>query len=194
MPMTDSNRHPAPDPVGDVVPGEPPVPITVWPVPAAQHGETMSNAMGIRLVHNLTHPGDLIVDLTRGPQLARAIIAASRRSHLQESRPFGWGWQEATLIVTGWPADESAAAGEFFDRCRTSLVPGGCVAVLLPHGDVVLPVDVIIAAKKAGLAYLQHIVAADRTPRRGQQTHLDIHTDVLIMTRSTTQNEGTEDG
>jgi hypothetical protein len=56
---------------------------------------------------------------------------------------------------------------------------------------VALPVDVIIAARKAGLAYLQHIVAADRTPRRGRQTYLDIHTDVLILTRSN-QDGGTD--
>ncbi|MEU8236416.1 hypothetical protein AB0C12_43065 [Actinoplanes sp. NPDC048967] len=191
--MTDRNRHQAPDPVGDVVPGDPPVPITVWPVPAPKQGETMSNAMGIRIVHNLTHPTDLIIDLTTGPQLARAIIAAGRRSHLQDPRPFGWGWQEVTLIVTGWPADEPAAVGEFFVRCGSSLVPGGCMAVLLPHGDVVLPVDVIVAARKAGLAYLQHIVAAGRTPRRGEQTHLDIHTDVLIVTRSASGNGGVDD-
>ncbi len=193
MPMTDSTPHSAPDPVGDVIPGDPPVPITVWPVPPAQHGETMSNAMGVRLVHNLTHPSDLIIDLTAGPQLARAIIAAGRRSNLQDARPFGWGWQQATLIVTGWPADQPATPAEFFSRCRSSLVPGGCVAVLLPHGtDVALPVDVIIAARKAGLAYLQHIVAADRTPRRGRQTYLDIHTDVLILTRS--NQDGDTDG
>jgi hypothetical protein len=58
------------------------------------------------------------------------------------------------------------------------------VAVLLPHGDLILPVDVVTAAKRAGLAYLQHIVAADRPPRRGQHAQLDIHTDVLILTRS----------
>lgn len=179
--MTDRKHQQAPVPVGDMVSGDPPVPITVWPVPAPKTGETMSNAMGVRLVHNLTHPTDLITDLTAGPQLARAIIAAHRRSHLQDTRTVGWDWHEATLIVTGWP---TAEPGDFFDRCRTSLVPGGCVAVLLPHGDVVLPVDVIAAAKKAGLAYLQHIVATDRPPRRGQQAQLDIHTDVLIVTRS----------
>jgi hypothetical protein len=187
--MTDRERHQAPEPVGDVVSGDPPVPITVWPVPAPKVGETMSSALGVRLVHNLTHPSDLITDLTSGPQLARAIIAAHRRSHLQDSRPLGWDWREATLIVTGWP---TAEPGDFFDRCRSSLVPGGCVAVVLPHGDVVLPVDVITAAKKAGLAYLQHIVAADRPPVRGRQTQLDIHTDVLILTRSTPENGGSD--
>ena len=193
MPMTDHTRRHAPVPVGDMVSGDPPVPITVWPVPGPASGETMSNAMGVRLVHNLTHPTDLIVDLASGPQLARAIIAARRRSHLQDTRSFGWGWQQASLIVTGWPVDEPATPSEFFDRCRTSLVPGGCVAVLLPHGDnVVLPVDVIAAAKTAGLSYLQHIVAADRPPMRGRQIQLDIHTDVLIMTRSAPEIGGSD--
>ncbi|HEX8344870.1 MAG TPA: hypothetical protein VF657_09020 [Actinoplanes sp.] len=186
--MTDNTHHHAPVPVGDTVSGDPPVPITVWPVPAPNSGETMSNAMGVRLVHNLTHPSELIIDLAAGPQLARAIIAAHRRSHLQDPRPFGWGWQQAALIVTGWPTDNPATPGDFFDRCRTSLLPGGCVAVLLPHGDVVLPVDVITAAKKARLSYLQHIVAAHRPPVRGQPTQLDIHTDVLIMTRTAPEN------
>jgi hypothetical protein len=168
------------------VPGDPPVPITVWSVPAPHAGETMSNPTGVRLVHNLTHPSDLIIDLTAGPQLARAIINARRRSHLQDTKPLDWGQQEATLIVTRWPTDDPATPGEFFRRCRASLAPGGCVAVLLPHGEVTLPVDVIVAAKKAGLAYLQHVVAADRRPRKGLQTRLDIHTDLLILTRSIT--------
>jgi hypothetical protein len=72
----------------------------------------------------------------------------------------------------------------FFGRCRANLAVGGCVAVLLPHGDLTLPVDVVVAAKQAGLAYLQHIVAADRPPRRGLRAQMDIHTDVLILTRS----------
>ncbi|WP_405433663.1 hypothetical protein [Micromonospora sp. NBC_00617] len=67
------------------------------------------------------------------------------------------------------------------------------MAVLLPHGDVIAPVDVVIAAKRAGLTYLQHIVAADRPPRPGQRTQLDIHTDVLVLTHSTMEN-GAVDG
>ncbi|MEU8112730.1 hypothetical protein [Micromonospora sp. NPDC048947] len=151
----------------------------------------MSNAMGVRLVYNLTHPSDLIVDLVEGPQLARAIIAAHRRSQLQATRQVGWGREPATLIVTGWPVADASAV-EFFLRCRVHLVVGGCVAVLLAHGDVALPVDVVIAAKRAGLAYLQHIVAADRPPRRGQQAQLAIHTDVLILTRSAVGGGGAD--
>jgi hypothetical protein len=142
----------------------------------------------VRLVHNLTHPGELIIDLTKGPQLARAVIAAARRSHLQAARQTGWGREPARLIVTGWPVNDPSPV-EFFARCRGKLLPGGCVAVLLIH-DVTAPVDVIIAAKEAGLAYLQHIVAADQPPRRGLQTLLDIHTDVLILTNSAQAGNG----
>jgi len=151
----------------------------------------MSNAMGMRLVHNLTHPSDLIIDLTEGPQLAGAIIAADRRSHRHAARPFGWGRESAALIVTGPPRADTSPV-DFFLRCRAHLVPGGCVAVVLAHGDVALPVDVVIAAKRAGLAYLQHIVAADQPPRRGQQAQLAIHTDVLIMTRSAIEGGGVD--
>jgi hypothetical protein len=186
--MTD-NTHSAPVPAGDVVPGDLPVPITVWPVPAPIEGETLSNAMGVRLVHNLTHPSDLVIDLTRGPQLARAVIAAGRRSHLHAERTTGWGGQAAKLIVTGWPMADSTPV-EFFRQCRNTLAPGGCVAVLIPHADTCTPVDVVIAARLAALGYLQHVVAADRQPRRGEHVRLDIHTDVLIMTRSRTDDWG----
>ncbi|GAA1625525.1 hypothetical protein ACFQY4_35200 [Catellatospora bangladeshensis] len=187
--MTDNTNHQsAPVPVGDVVSGQVPVPITVWPVPAPRKGDTMSNQLGVRLVHNLTHPGELIIDLADGPQLARAVIAASRRSHLNAVRQTGWGREPARLIVTGWPVDGMTPV-EFFGRCRDALLPGGCVAVLLNH-DVTASVDVIIAAKTAGLAYLQHIVAADQPPRRRQETLLDIHTDVLILRNSGAGNGG----
>jgi hypothetical protein len=135
--------------------------------------------MGVRLVHNLTHPGQLIIDLTEGPQLARAVIAAGRRSHLQARRQMGWGKEPAALIVTGWP-DTRVLGQEFFALCRAKLLPGGCVAVLLAHGNPVLPADVVAAAKAAGLHYLQHVVAA--TGATDGLSQLDIHTDVLIYT------------
>ncbi|WFE54868.1 hypothetical protein [Micromonospora sp. WMMD1155] len=132
------------------------------------------------MVHNLIHPSDPIIDLAEGPQSARAIIAAHRRSHLQAARsPVGWGRESATLIVTGWPVADASPV-DFFLRCRAHLLLGGCVAVLLAHGYVTVPVDVVVAAKRAGLAYLQHIAAVDRLPRRGQQAQPAIHTDVPI--------------
>jgi hypothetical protein len=152
----------------------------------------MSNALGVRLVHGFTHPADLIIDLTDGPQLARAIINARRRSHLQPTKTVGWGGEPAALIVTGWPAAR-VIAQEFFQLCRGKLLPGGCVAVLLPHGDPTLPADVVAAAKGARLAYLQHIVAATNTVIRDGRGQLAIHTDVLILTRSVA-TEGGADG
>ncbi len=189
--MTDIHHNNAPVPVGDVVPGDPPVPITVWPVPAPRRGETMSNGLGVRLVHGFTHPAELIIDLTDGPQLARAIISAGRRSHLQSPRNVGWGKEAAPLIVTGWPVD--APMGEFIAACRAKLRPGGCVAVLLAHGDPTLPADVVAAAKAVRLAYLQHIVAATAALIRNGTGQLSIHTDVLILTRSAVE-DGDADG
>ncbi|WP_239123362.1 hypothetical protein [Rhizocola hellebori] len=162
------------------------MPITVWPVPAPAQDETMSNQTGVRLVHNLTHPSQLIIDLTDGPQLARAVIAAGRRSRLQAARQSGWGKEPATLIVTGWPHTR-VLGQEFFALCRAKLLPGGCVAVLLAHGNPILPADVVAAAKAAGLRYLQHVVAA--TGATDGLSQLDIHTDVLIFT-----NSGAEEG
>jgi hypothetical protein len=181
--MTDTN-HSAPVPVGDIVPGDPPVPITVWPEAAPKPGETMSSGLAVRLIYNLTHPGNLIIDLTDGPQLAQAIIGAKRRSHLLSAKTVGWGKEKASLIVTGWPA-RRVLAQEFFGLCRAKLLPGGCVAVLLAHGDPAMPADIVAAAKATGLAYLQHIVAPTDAVVRNAPGHLDIHTDVLIMTRST---------
>jgi hypothetical protein len=192
--MTDihrtTNNTRAPVPVGDVVPGDPPVPITVWPVSAPRRGETMSNGLGVRLVHGFTHPGDLIIDLTDGPQLARAIINARRRSHLQSPRNVGWGKENAPLIVTGWPVDPPE--GAFFAACRAKLTPGGCVAVLLAHGDPAWPADVVAAAKAARLAYLQHIVAATGAIVRGGTGLLSIHTDVLMLMRSHVEEGGVD--
>jgi hypothetical protein len=184
MPMTDNQHHHAPDPVGDVPPGNTLVPITVWPVPAAQPGETMSHAMGLHLVQQFTHPSDLIIDLTTGPQLARVSIAASRRNHRPDTRRYGWGRQRATLIVTTWP-HEPIRPVELFGRCHTSLAPGGRVAVLLPHDHEARPADIIVAAAKAGLAYQQHIVATNRPPCQDRQNRLEIRTDVLVLDHCT---------
>jgi hypothetical protein len=150
----------------------------------------------VRLVHNLTHPSDIVIDLTRGPQLARAVIAARRRSHPHPDRTDAWDRRSVKLIVTGWPVPvigwpmPDNTPVDSFRHCYDSLIPGGCVAVLLPHDDPHTPLDVILTARLAGLGYLQHVVAADRAPRRGESVHLDIHTDVLILTRSRRDESG----
>src|SRR5689334_21659238 len=77
--MTEAVHLPAAQAVGAIVAGEPPVPITVWHVPAARPDETMSITLAERLVANFTHGRRLVLDLTDGEQLARAATAAQRR-------------------------------------------------------------------------------------------------------------------
>jgi hypothetical protein len=178
-------RRPAPAPIGDVVSGDPPVPITVWHVPAPPPGATVSRSLAVRLVHNFTHPAELIVDLTVGPSLASAIIAGKRRGAYARG-----GSEPAALLVTGWPSDE-APAEQFLTDCRRRLRAGGCLAVALPHAHPPVHADLITAAKSAGLAYLQHIVAVTGSTGHGGRAWLRVHTDVLILTRSPSQEAST---
>jgi hypothetical protein len=83
----------------------------------------MANPLGVRLVHNFTHPTDLIIDLTAGPQLARAVIAARRRRHLRPPGGLTSDGVPAALIVTGWPPLVGEPGG-LFTRARARLTPG----------------------------------------------------------------------
>ena len=102
------------------------------------------------------------------------------------------------------PTDTASAAGaavDLFATCRTLLSPGGfTVVALLPpppgppyveHAQVVIP-----AAHRAGLGYLQHIIAVtapisgEPAPRRTAPTHratlraathLRAHLDLLVF-------------
>lgn len=178
--MTDTQHNrSAPVPIGDVVPGDPPVPVTVWPVPPPRAGETMSAALGYRLVQNLTYPRDLVVDLTIGQQLARAIFASRRRRQIPKGRLAGS--EPAALIVAGWPSMRPHLA-ELTERALHRLRPGGCLAVVHRHGDPSIQPQIIAAGRAAGLAYLQHIVAS--TVPVGGADPLPIHSDVILLTRS----------
>jgi hypothetical protein len=185
--MTEHLPTPAPDAVGDIVAGELPVPVTVWHVPAARAGETMSGPLAERLVANYTHPRTLIIDLTDGEQMARAVSTARRRHQRCRPANLASGRGRAALIVTGWPV-RHATAEDLLADCAARLAAGGCAAVVLNTGDFTVNQLLIAAARAAGLTYLQHIVAAhDLTGRRGQLptggTHLRVHTDVLIFFR-----------
>ena len=182
--MTEPTRRPAPPAVGDIVPGEPPVPITVWHVAAAPASETMSRLLAERLVANFTHGRGLILDLTTGDQVARAARAARRRYARHTADDLATDPRRAELIVAGWPLG-STTADPFLVDCAARLMVGGCVAVVLGAVELTVNQVLIAAARAAGLTYLQHIVAAhDLTERRGQLakgTHLSVHTDVLIF-------------
>lgn len=184
--MTEPERIPAPDAVGDIVPGEPPVPITVWHVPAPQPGDTMSITLADRLVRNFTARRRwLVVDLTNGEQLARATHTAERHHARHTPQDLTTGVRRAALIVTGWPLGDTDPVA-FFADCMRRVMAGGCIAIVLGDVDLTVNQVLITAARIAGLTYLQHIVAAhDLTGRRGQfgrsGAHLSVHGDVLIF-------------
>jgi hypothetical protein len=182
--MTEPIRPPAPDAIGDIVDGEPPVPITVWHVPAARAADTMSSPLAQRLVANFAHPRDLIIDVTRGSQLAQAASAARRRHRRHQAADLASGKAQAVLLVSGWPAGD-VPVEDFLASCAAQLAVGGCAAVVLTDGEVAFNQSLIAAARAAGLTYLQHIVAAhDLSDRHGQLddgTHIRVHSDVLIF-------------
>ena len=185
--MTEPIRRPAPQAVGDIVPGEPPVPITVWHVPAPQAGDTMSVTLADRLVRNFTRRRWLVLDLTSGEQLARAVRAAQRHHARHTPEDLSAGARRAALIVAGWPLGRTEPV-PFLADCAQRVMVGGCVAVVLRAAGLTVNQVLIAAARAAGLTYLQHIVAAhDLTAPRGQLddgTHLSVHSDVLIFRSS----------
>lgn len=196
--MTEPIRNPAPDAVGDIVPGEPPVPITVWQVAAARADETMSITFAERLVANFTHGRRLILDLTDGEQVSRAAHSARRSYARHTADDLRTDPRRAELIVAGWPL-ESVDADPFLVDCAARLMAGGCVAVVLSAVELTVNQLLIAAARAAGLTYLQHIVAAhDLIERRGQLTdggaHLSVHSDVLIFASSSAGLRGSADG
>lgn len=195
--MTEPARIPAPDAVGDIVPGEPPVPITVWHVPAPQAGDTMSITLADRLVRNFTHGRRLVLDLTSGEQLARAARAGRRRYARHTAEDLAGDIRRGGLVVTGWPLGRAEPI-PFLADCAQRVMAGGCIAVVLRAAELTVNQVLIAAARAAGLTYLQHIVAAhDLAPRVGHLddgAHLSAHSDVLIFASSLDAVRGSADG
>jgi hypothetical protein len=133
---------PCGEPDGDVVPGDPPVPITVWYLPQPAKGSVVSAAYVRRLTANYARPGAVVVDLTAARTCGR------------QSGP-------VDLLITSWPVGAGIGADRHFADCVAQLVPGGCLAVVLPvtqtPGHLA---ELVTAARSAGLRYLQHIVVA----------------------------------
>ena len=183
--MTDPAR-PAPDPIGDVVPGQPLVPITVWQVPAPPSTATVSLPLAQRLVANYTHRHDLVLDLTTGPQLARAAMSAHRRTHRHHPQDLGRGRESAALAVASWPVDEQPP--RWLSTCADRLARGGCLVLVLATGEVSIHPRLVTAARTAGLTYLQHIIAAHRLRTGGTRLtidgrHLRVHSDIVVLAR-----------
>jgi hypothetical protein len=190
-----------PDPTSaddiDVVPGTPPVPITVWRTPTG--GGPHGDRLAARLLAAYTRRGELIHDTTGQAVVRQAAVLAARRYHT------GPGPAEpATLVITCWPpADPGIDPVITLGGMRRRLHPHGILAAIITTVPDAAPVDLVPlvhAAGQARLAYLQHIVAvhahthgdqltpaadADQpTPEhsgRAGGAHLRVHTDVLIF-------------
>jgi len=190
----------------DVVPGDPPVPVTVWWVPAADAGRIYERLV-TRLLAAYTRRGQVVFDAGCDPALGHVAAAAGRRHRADpRSGASGEDTQGAPLAVAEWPLlraglDPVIVLGGLRRRLR----PGGCLAVIVasaPPGQPPTELGPLVgAARTAGLIYLQHVVAvharadgdtltpqpaidpvALRRSRRGGAAHLRIHTDVLVFT------------
>lgn len=154
-------------PFDPIVPGEPPVPITVWGMPVDD--EIVSAPVADRLVALFTRPRDVIADLTTSPHLRRAARMA-RRHAVDLAAPV----QRASLTAAQWPMP--ATAGHF-RRIAGWLRPTGCLAVAVASDDAAVHPQLIGAARLAGLSYVQHIVVAAPAAHDG----LRVHTDLLVF-------------
>jgi hypothetical protein len=187
------------DPDVDVVPGDPPVPITVWRTPSADPAGGMSPRLAARVLAAYSRRGDTVYDATADPTFAHAVVAAGRRPAVVGHRDAAA--EPAALVVTGWPP-----AGGRIDpvivlgALRRLLARAGVLVVLLTDpGNAAGQVDagpLVRAAGQARLAYLQHIVAVhapvsgDHVHTTGSeepatpqgQRHPRVHTDLLVFT------------
>jgi len=162
---------PAPEPIGDVVPGDPPVPITVWHLPKPRAGTVLPRGVLRRLIANYTPPGAVVTNLASGQHLPPA------------------GHRPAALIITEWPLPKISIQTHL-RACVAGLDDKGCLAVIVTTSQIPDQLGLLVgAARTAGLRYLQHIVIAHHlTPRhraengsRRSERHLRVNTDVLVF-------------
>ncbi|MGH3680548.1 MAG: hypothetical protein ACRDT2_09910 [Natronosporangium sp.] len=176
----------APDPLGlsrlaaegliDVVPGDPPVPITVWRVADAHPHDPAVGIAGRTaplLVGLYTRPGDLIVSVGADPALAGAAGAGGRR-YLHVADPADLAGQDhvagtVRLLILPWPPPayhdrdpDGDGLTDLFTACRLLMARDGytVVAVAPATGeDVNEAWRLVPAAQQAGLGWLEHIIA-----------------------------------
>lgn len=193
------------------LPGPPdPVPLTVWPcapdAPTAGETPPVPVLLLQRLIAVYSHPGALVLaagaDASRIAEVAgdldrRTVIDPA--GHPQPFPPVGP--TKAALIVTTAPAVTCDPAR--YTRWARALTTTGILAVITPASygtGALLPGRVVTAARAAGLAYLQHVIAvrarlrgdqlvaspADLDAAAGMPVHQPVHTDVLVFTKSDT--------
>jgi hypothetical protein len=175
----------------DLVPGDPPVPITTWRTPAGDGG--MSLRLAQRILVAYSRRGQAVHDATADPMFAQATESLGRRVAAAGGR--GDPPEPAVLVVCGWPPQRSELDPAIaLGALRRRLVDGGMLVVFgAPGGGFDLG-TVVRAATAARLIYLQHVVAV-HAPTRGERIaphptttgrdgprHQPVHTDLLAFT------------
>jgi hypothetical protein len=182
----------------DLVPGDPPVPITVWRTPAADPSGGMSARLAIRLLSAYSRHGDAVHDATADPVFAQVITVTGRHPAAAHR---GEPTEPATLVLTTWPpANDTVDPVIVLGALGRRLVPAGVVVAVVTHpAGAPQPIEagpLVRAAGQARLAYLQHIVAvhapmagdriepgpADHADAAAGFRHLRVHTDLLVFT------------
>jgi hypothetical protein len=199
--------QPDPAPTVDVVPGDPPVPVNIWRLPAGEaHDGPVGARLAARLLAEYTRPKDLVYDHLPSPVLRKAAQAAGRG--YRAANRFQAPTDRAGLAVACWPlADRRLDPVIVLGGLRRRLRPGGFLAVIVtnpdpgPGGEAAAPVELgplVAAATTAGLSYLQHIVTmpSDRPPvahdlgtaagpaAADGAIHERVHGDILMFHRS----------
>lgn len=181
----------------DVVPGDPPVPITVWRVaddndPYTRQPDGLTGRTAQLLVGLYTRPGDTIVSLGHDPAIAGAagaggcrylpVDAAHRLADLDHVsgavRLLILRWPPAidspTRDAVSGPSMNAVAMVDLFTACRLLLAADGYTIVAVPPataGHVEHLWRLVPAARTAGLGWVEQIVAIT-APIDGD--HLDV--------------------
>jgi hypothetical protein len=164
----------------DIVPGDPPVPITVWRVADRPYGQHLADGLTGRtaqlLVALYTRVGDTIVSLGHDAAVAGAAGAGGCRylpvdaAHRLADLDHVAG--SVRLIILRWPpaihpprsgtSMDSDAMLDLFTACRVLLAADGYTIVAVPPAtakNVQYLWQLVPAARKAGLGWVEQIVA-----------------------------------
>lgn len=170
----------------DVVPGDRPVPITVWRVAddgpnGHKHADGLTGRTAQLLIGLYTRVGDTVVSIGDDPAIAGAA-GAGGCTYLPVDAPHRLAdlnhiTRTVRLLILPWPPDPSTpdmdrvAIVKLFTACRTLLSADGYTIVAVPpataeHARHIW--QLVPAARRAGLGWVEQIVAIT-TPISGDR-------------------------
>lgn len=206
-PSSPAAAEAAGDPRHDVVPGIPPVPITIWRTPYQQADtHPYPSALAKRIVATFSRPGDTVADITGGRFLQGPCVAAGRAYVAAGLEPAAL--PAASLVVVDWAAVSArpgvdAAIAAMLRAVRLALRPGGHLVVLTPDTGAGPAARHLVAGCLAtGLTYLQNIIALRADIKAGRlvahpldlaachssagDTAVKVHADLFVFTAPAT--------